>query len=89
MRRVILELRGRVQGVGFRYRVLQIAARFPVSGTVRNLRSGALEIDAEGEEEALEGFLDAVLANPPRSARIDETLRRDAEPRYVTGFGVS
>lgn len=86
--RVILELRGRVQGVGFRYRVLQTAARFAVSGTVRNLRSGAVEIDAEGEEKEVAAFHEAVLANPPRSARIDETQRRTAEPRHISGFGV-
>ena len=78
-----------MQGVGFRYRVLQIAARFQVAGTVRNTSSGAVEIDAEGDDAELERFITAVLENPPRSARVANVSRREAEPRYVSGFEVS
>jgi acylphosphatase len=70
MKRAIVTLHGRVQGVGFRERVLQIARGHDVAGTVRNLRAGyLLEIDVEGEDGAVDGV-----------------HRRPEEPRGVAGF---
>lgn len=46
---------GRVQQVGFRYKALQIAKEFEVSGTVQNLDDGRIMLEAEGrEKEVLE-----------------------------------
>ena len=87
MTRTIVTLSGIVQGVGFRYTVLRIAARSTVAGTVRNLRAGErIEIDAEGDAGAVAAFVAEVLANPPPAARIDRIERRDAEPRGLRGF---
>jgi acylphosphatase len=89
MKRAILELKGTVQGVGFRYHVVRIASRFEVRGTVRNTSDGAVEIDVEGDDDEVARFIDSVLRNPPRSARVDNVTEREAEPRCVSGFGVS
>jgi acylphosphatase len=78
-----------VQGVGFRYTVTRLAAHFPVAGTVRNLASGAVEIDVEGDAEAVEGFIDAVSRNPPPSARVERVERREENERGITGFNVT
>lgn len=51
---------GWVQGVGFRYTVRQLAVGRPVSGFVRNLPDGRVELVVEGAPEALNEFLDAV-----------------------------
>ena len=51
---------GRVQGVGFRYTVKTQAAGFEVTGLVRNLPDGRVELLAEGLQEELEGFLQAI-----------------------------
>jgi acylphosphatase len=51
---------GRVQGVGFRYTSQRLAEGFPVTGYVRNLSSGEVELMAEGEAEDVQAFLDAV-----------------------------
>jgi acylphosphatase len=48
---------GTVQGVGFRFTVREIAAGLGVSGWVRNLADGRVEVAAEAEEEALRDFL--------------------------------
>lgn len=49
---------GKVQGVGFRYAVKRIAGGFEVTGWVRNLPDGRVELQAMShEEEELEGFL--------------------------------
>lgn len=67
---------------------MQVASRFPVSGSVCNLRSGAVEIDVEGEDGVVMAFIDEILRNPPRHARIDSVNRRAGEPRAVRGFSV-
>ena len=47
---------GHVQGVGFRYSVKSVSAGFEVSGTVRNLTDGRVELVAEGAHDELEAF---------------------------------
>lgn len=49
--------KGAVQGVGFRYTTERIARRFPLTGFVRNLPEGQVELVAEGEETVLQNFL--------------------------------
>jgi acylphosphatase len=51
---------GRVQGVGFRYQTLQVARGYEVSGFVRNLPDGRVQIEAEGEADEVAAFLAAV-----------------------------
>jgi acylphosphatase len=47
---------GNVQGVGFRYSVKSVATGFEITGTVRNLSDGRVELIAEGTKEELEAF---------------------------------
>ena len=51
---------GRVQGVGFRYSVREVACGFDATGWVRNLMDGRVELVAEGEEDELQAFLEAI-----------------------------
>ena len=51
---------GRVQGVGFRYTVRTVAAGFEVTGTIRNLPDGRVELVAEGRKPELEAFREAI-----------------------------
>ena len=51
---------GRVQGVGFRYAAKRTAAGFDVTGTVRNLLDGRVELTAEGSESELKEFRQAI-----------------------------
>jgi acylphosphatase len=48
---------GRVQGVGFRYNARRIASRYAVTGFVKNLDDGRVELLAEGPPDQLDGFL--------------------------------
>lgn len=52
---------GRVQGVGFRYTTKTVACGFDVTGEVRNLSDGRVELLAEGERTELEEFQKAIL----------------------------
>ena len=51
---------GRVQGVGFRYTVRNIATGYEVTGWIKNLPDGRVEMQAAGEESELREFLEAV-----------------------------
>jgi acylphosphatase len=49
-----------VQGVGFRYTALSIAQDFSITGWVRNLEDGRVELVAEGSEAELERYLEKI-----------------------------
>lgn len=51
---------GRVQGVGFRYTARRVATGFEVTGTIRNLADGRVELIAEGGEGELKEFRQAI-----------------------------
>lgn len=59
-RRLRVLYSGHVQGVGFRYTVKSLAPGFEVTGVVRNLPDGRVELIAEGSTEELEAFRVAV-----------------------------
>jgi acylphosphatase len=71
---------GHVQGVGFRYTVKSVAAGFDVTGTVRNLPGGGVEVIAEGIRDELEAFRQAI-----RESGLDHFIRDEdvswAEPQ--------
>ncbi len=60
MKRVKAIVDGIVQGVGYRYNVKHIAIKNKVKGYVKNLDDGRVEIVAEGEDQALERFLNDI-----------------------------
>jgi len=69
MKRLHAILQGRVQGVGFRYFVLEQAKALNLTGWVRNRWDGTVEVLAEGEKPKLEKLL-TLLNRGPRSANV-------------------
>lgn len=65
VRRLEATVHGRVQGVGFRYHTKKEAQKLGLSGWVRNLRSGEVELVAEGDRDDLQQLLKAVRKGPP------------------------
>jgi acylphosphatase len=51
---------GRVQGVGFRFTVKQLARGFDITGSVRNLQDGRVELKVQGDSEEVAAFLEAI-----------------------------
>ncbi|NMC21999.1 MAG: acylphosphatase [Thermogutta sp.] len=78
---------GRVQGVGFRYTTLQIAAGFNVTGYVENLADGRVHLVAEGPSEELDQFTRAVSARLAYHIRTTEESRGPATGRF-SGFTI-
>ena len=81
MERLIAYFSGQVQGVGFRYTVASLArGRTTVSGTVRNLPDGRVELIAEGPMDDLRAFLEEIRADM-------EGYVRSVDTRYVPATG--
>ncbi len=81
-------IEGRVQGVGFRYFVLEKAQDLKLTGWVRNCWNGNVEVLAEGSRDALEKLL-VFLRQGPRAAMVTniEYEWKEASGRYAR-FGV-
>ena len=67
--RRIVRYSGRVQGVGFRYTATRLAGRFDVTGYVKNLMDGDVEVVVEGPASEVEGLLKAVQREMGRHIR--------------------
>ncbi len=80
---------GRVQGVGFRYFVREQAQRLSLSGWVRNLRDGRVEILVVGDALARQGFLQKVHQGPLAAevARV-EFREVDGEADHESYFAI-
>ncbi|HLH01492.1 MAG TPA: acylphosphatase [Bryobacteraceae bacterium] len=80
-------VRGRVQGVGFRYFVQSEARALGLNGWIRNLDSGEVEVYAAGDEKSLTELAGA-LHKGPRMAEVRGVDEREAEVDRVAGFSV-
>lgn len=72
-------VRGRVQGVGFRWFVEREARLLGIAGWVRNKADGTVEVLAMGTRDQLSG-LRSRLQQGPRAARVDEVAESEAKP---------
>ena len=72
-------VRGRVQGVGFRWFVEREAHILKIGGWVRNNPDGSVEVFAHGTRDQLTG-LHSRLREGPRAARVDDVEVSEAEP---------
>ena len=81
-------VKGRVQGVGFRFFAIRAARRIGVNGTVRNLADGRVEAVAEGLPDQINDFR-AELRRGPSYAQVTSVEEKEMRPtgRY-TGFDV-
>ncbi len=80
--------RGRVQGVGFRYTARHVAARYEVTGFVRNLPDGTVEMFVQGPAQEVDNCIREVqesFADYIRDTRIEQGAY---SPRY-TDFQVA
>lgn len=80
-------IRGRVQGVGYRYFVLREADALGVSGFARNLPDGRVEIVGEAADGVLVEF-EARLAEGPAFAHVEGVDRAPLPPRGDRGFHI-
>jgi acylphosphatase len=72
-------VKGRVQGVGFRYFAIREARRIGIAGTVRNLDDGNVEAIAEGSPAAVAEFR-AALERGPSYGHVTQVVETEMQP---------
>ena len=82
---VRLVIRGRVQGVGFRWWTRGQARRLKLAGWVRNRSDGTVELLAVGSPAAVEHLADA-CRHGPSAAQVTAVERFEAEDQAFDGF---
>ncbi len=78
-RATLVRIRGRVQGVGFRYWAQQEALRLGLSGWVRNEPDGSVAALISGSEDAVAAMLEK-LREGPAAANVTEVTAAPADP---------
>jgi acylphosphatase len=84
-RAVQLTIRGRVQGVGYRWWALRAARRLGLDGWVRNRFDGSVEILAIGPDAAIEALI-AACRKGPDAATVSSIEQVEAEDDGAAGF---
>jgi acylphosphatase len=81
--------RGRVQNVGFRYAVKDLARSFEICGWVRNLADGGVELQVMGEPAEVEAFIKEIAEESNVAHHIKSLLAETIPPLTgVTGFKI-
>ena len=88
-RRMQVLYTGHVQGVGFRYQAKQLSTGFEVTGRVRNLPDGRVELVAEGEESELEAFRKAVRSSGLHGLIRDEDIQWSGPSGEFRDFAIT
>ncbi|MDD4691830.1 MAG: acylphosphatase [Eubacterium aggregans] len=89
MKRYYIIFEGRVQGVGFRYTAQHLAVSLGLTGWVRNLESGMVDAELQGNTGALDRFLREIKTECGRFICIDDySVKRIGIVDGETGFKV-
>jgi acylphosphatase len=79
---------GNVQGVGFRWSVKQVAKGFDVTGWVRNLADGRVELQVHGEDAEVRAFLEAIGQSELRAHIREQQENPLAQAPVARGFEI-
>jgi len=77
-----------VQGVGFRYTVKSVATGFDLTGSIRNLPDGRVELIAEGAKDELEAFRQAIRESGLEHFIRNEDIAWQEASREFRGFEI-
>ena len=87
MQRRHVNYRGRVQGVGFRYTARQVAQDYDVTGYVKNLADGSVELVVEGRADEVNRFLGDLESRLDRYI-LDKSIDTLAASGEFSGFEI-
>ncbi|MBN2070591.1 MAG: acylphosphatase [Candidatus Krumholzibacteriota bacterium] len=90
LKKVRITIKGRVQGVGFRFFTRSLAGSLGICGFVRNRPDGSVEAEASGPEDKIEKFLERLSRGPASasvsSVEIEEIENDGSDHRFEVRF---
>lgn len=81
-------IKGEVQGVGYRYFVRRLALNMGLTGWVRNLYNGDVEIEVEGEKEKLDEFIKKIRSEHPWAIITDINIKYEKDLKNYSRFDI-
>jgi acylphosphatase len=89
MKKITAFIKGRVQGVGYRYYVTNCAQEIGICGYVRNKEDGLVEVIGEGDENSLQEFIRQLHASEDSVIHVDDitVIWADSSREFKT-FGI-
>lgn len=89
MKKIRMNVKGKVQGVGFRYMTKMVADKIGIRGCVWNEDDGSVSIEAIGNEEQMDLFIRMIKTSPSPSGRVDHfEMNEDLEIEERQNFAV-
>lgn len=89
MKKVKISINGRVQGVGFRYTTKQLADEIGINGMVRNEADGSVYIEAVGEDQKIDSFVERLKEGPTPFAKVEQiSVKEDASLQNFISFKI-
>lgn len=82
-----LNIKGRVQGVWFRQSALDYANKLGISGTIRNVDDGSVEIFIQGQDQEIDKFIEWCKIGPSQ-AEVTGIKIIEVEPENFEGFKI-
>lgn len=90
MKTIRMKVKGRVQGVGFRYMTKMVADQIGIFGIVQNETDGSVYIEANGDSDKIDLFIAKIKQSPTPSGRVDDLqLEEDASIKIRNKFSVT
>ena len=90
MRKVRMNVQGRVQGVGFRYMTKMVADDLGIYGTVRNEEDGSVSIESLGDDKKMNLFIQKIKDSPSPAGRVTYVdIQEDPLIEEYTSFKVT
>ncbi|MDD2591617.1 MAG: acylphosphatase [Erysipelotrichaceae bacterium] len=87
MKRYYVVFKGRVQGVGFRYTVKTFAEQLSITGWIRNLNNGDVDMEIQAEQHAIDELINKLLKNKGW-IRIDDYAMKAITIIHETSFKI-
>jgi len=77
----LIRIQGKVHGVGYRFFATRVARRLGLKGSIKNLRDGSVEAIVEGEQSAIDEWIEELREGP----RYAEVVNIEQESKDYTG----
>jgi len=87
MKKCLCRVYGKVQGVWFRKFTKELADKLGISGEVKNMEDGSVEISANVPDESWDQFIQGIKQGPPLAV-VDRVVIEEIDETFLDGFRI-